>query len=52
MAAQVKQVAFGNIDIAAEQCFQLAVCRLKGRLSFKTDVFGAIEPPKTARRSL
>ena len=29
MAAQVKQVAFGNIDIAAEQYFQLAVCRLK-----------------------
>jgi hypothetical protein len=24
----------------------------KGRLSFKSDVFGAIEPPKAARRAL
>lgn len=26
--------------------------RAKGRLSFKTGVFGAIEPPKAARRAL
>ena len=43
-------------DVQAASVDSLAIAagglRAKGRLSFKTGVFGAIEPPKAARRAL
>ena len=42
------------LETARDQSFAIAAggLRAKGRLSFKTGVFGAIEPPKAARRAL